>query len=229
MSQPFRIFIGYDRDEPVALYALMHSLHERSSIPLQIAPLNRATLTEVYKRPRGQYDSTDFSVSRFLVPFLCDYKGWALYLDCDMLARRDVAELAAMCNIANWYKSVLVCKHDYVPRDEIKFLGHLQTKYAKKNWSSLMLFNNERCKKLTPEYVESCPGLALHRFEWTTEEQVGSVPLEWNWLVGEYAYREDAKLVHFTRGGPYFAPFAECEYADEWRECFESMIYAEKE
>jgi len=218
-----KIFIGWDGREAVSYYTLLHSIQTRSTIPLQIAPLNRSTLATFYKRRRGEYDSTDFSITRFLVPFLCDYKGWALFMDCDMLCRADVVEIAAMVNLQNWYKSVFVAQHDYTPKDEIKFLGEKQTKYQRKNWSSVMLFNNERCKKLTRDYVSTAPGLSLHRFDWLDDDQIGSIPLGWNWLVGEYEHNDNAKMVHFTRGGPWFKQYKDCDYADEWRKEFESM------
>lgn len=219
-----RIYIGYDEKESVSYYTLAHSLHTRSSIPLEIAPLNRTTLRECFTRERGPLESTDFSLSRFMVPFLCGFRGWALFMDCDMLARADIAELASYVNLANWYKAVLVAKHDYIPRDEEKFLGHQQTKYKRKNWSSVMLFNNERCKALTPEYVNSATGLELHQFKWTNDEQIGSLPVEWNWLVEEYAYKQDAKCVHFTRGGPWFREYRDCQYSTEWFDTYYSMV-----
>lgn len=218
-----RIFIGYDGREAVAYHTLCHSLHTRSTIPLQISPLNRGTLAEFYKRPRGQYDSTDFSITRFLVPFLCGYKGWALFIDSDMLCRTDIAELTEYICLRNWYKAILVAKHDYVPKGETKFLGELQTKYARKNWSSFMLFNNERCKRLTVDYVSTAPGLSLHRFDWLDDEQIGEIPLHWNWLVGEYEHNDQAKMVHFTLGGPYFKEYGDCDYAEEWRSEFNAM------
>jgi hypothetical protein len=99
----------------------------------------------------------------------------------------------------------------------------VQTRYARKNWSSLMLFNNARCRALTPEYVNSASGLELHRFAWTEDRAIGELPLEWNWLVTEYRYNPAAKIVHYTLGGPYFPETKNCDYADEWFAEFESM------
>ena len=118
---------------------------------------------------------------------------------------------------------MLVCHHDYVPKTERKFLNQVQTKYPRKNWSSLMLFNNERCTALTPAYINSASGLELHRFGWIDDRLIGALPLEWNWLVGEYPYNPDAKIAHFTRGGPYFDEYRDCDYAAEWFAEFESM------
>jgi len=161
-------------------------------------------------------------MTRFLVPALSEYRGWSVFMDCDMLCRADIAELAREIE-RQPDKAVLVCKHDYVPKTERKFLDQVQTRYARKNWSSLMLFNNARCRALTPEYVNSASGLELHRFAWTEDRAIGELPLEWNWLVTEYRYNPAAKIVHYTLGGPYFPETKNCDYADEWFAEFESM------
>jgi hypothetical protein len=209
------VFIGYDPREAVAFDVLAHSIRRRASIPVAISPLKRAELGKVYWRERGPTESTEFSMTRFLVPALSEYRGWSLYMDCDMLCRADIAALALLKDDS---KTVLVCKHDYIPKTERKFLDQVQTKYTRKNWSSLMLFNNERCRALTPDYVNSASGLDLHRFAWTEDQRIGALPLEWNWLVGEYPYKAGAKIVHFTLGGPYFDAYRECDYAGEWFE-----------
>jgi hypothetical protein len=210
-----RIFIGYDPRESVAFHVLSHSLLRRSSVPLSLSPLVRGQLKSVYKRARGPTESTEFSMTRFLVPYLSQYTGWSLYMDCDMLCRTDIAALAAEVE-RQPDKAVLVCKHDYLPKSERKFFGQVQTKYARKNWSSLMLFNNERCRALTPDYVSAASGLELHRFAWTEDRLIGGLEREWNWLVGEYPHKADARIVHFTLGGPYFPEYRACDYADEW-------------
>jgi hypothetical protein len=217
-----QVHIGYDPRESVAFYTLAHSIFTRSSIPLSIAPLMRRHLGHLYTRPRGPTEATEFSLTRFLVPALSGYRGWSIYMDCDMLCRADIAELAVLMQ-SQADKAVLVCQHDYVPKSERKFLNQVQTKYPRKNWSSLMLFNNERCGALTPEYVNSASGLDLHRFSWVDDRLIGALPLDWNWLVGEYAYNPNAKIAHFTRGGPYFDEFRDCDYAEEWFAEFESM------
>jgi hypothetical protein len=113
--------------------------------------------------------------------------------------------------------AVMCAKHDYIPKNDIKFLGHTQTKYEKKNWSSVLLFNNAKCKALTPDYVNTATGLQLHQFKWLgNDELIGSLPLKWNHLVAEYDKIEDPALVHYTVGGPYFAEYSDCDYAKEW-------------
>jgi hypothetical protein len=216
------VYIGFDSKEPVAFYTLAHSILRRSSVPLSIAPLMQSQLKGIYTRPRGPTESTEFSLTRFLVPALSGHRGWSIFMDCDMLCRADIAELQAHIDRQR-DKAVLVCQHDYVPKTERKFLGQVQTKYPRKNWSSLMVFNNERCRALTPAYVNSAPGLDLHRFKWLDDTLIGSLPLEWNWLVGEYDYRADAKIVHYTLGGPYFDDYRNCDYAGEWLAEFDAM------
>jgi hypothetical protein len=216
------VFIGYDPKESVAFYTLAHSILRRSSLPVTIAPLMQSQLKGVYSRARGPTESTEFSLTRFLVPHLAGYRGWSVFMDCDMLCRSDIAGLAAEIE-RQPDKAVLVCQHDYVPKTERKFLDQVQTKYPRKNWSSLMLFNNDRCRALTPEYVNRAAGLDLHRFKWIDERLIGKLPLEWNWLVGEYDHRPDAKIVHYTLGGPYFDATRGCDYAEEWFAEFESM------
>jgi hypothetical protein len=216
------IYIGYDPRESVAFYTLAHSILRRSSIPVSITPLMQSQLKHVYRRPRGPTESTEFSMTRFLVPCLAGYSGWSIFMDCDMLCRTDIAALAEEMKRQS-DKAVIVCKHDYVPTTERKFLGQVQTKYARKNWSSLMLFNNARCRSLSVEYVNSASGLELHRFSWIDDAAIGELDLEWNWLVGEYAHNPRAKIVHFTIGGPWFDTYRDSDYAAEWFAEFESM------
>jgi len=115
----------------------------------------------------------------------------------------------------------------HVPREDVKFLGHTQTKYEKKNWSSVMLMNCARCKALTPEYVNTASGLELHQFKWLeSEELIGALPARWNHLVGYDAPRADAAVAHFTIGGPWFEDYAHSEYAPQWRAQREAMLGA---
>ncbi len=216
MTQPLNIFIGFDSNEIAAYHVLCQSILEKCSVPLRFTPINVANLHGLYTRPRNSISSTEFSFSRFLTPYLSGYEGWSLFMDCDMIARADFAELFAL---ADDRYAAMVCKHDYTPRADIKFSGHVQTKYEKKNWSSVVLFNNARCRALTPDFVNTATGLELHQFKWlASDDEIGGLPLEWNWLVGEYDYNPAAKVAHFTLGGPYFPAYADVEYGDEWRQ-----------
>lgn len=209
-----RVFIGYDPRETVAYHVLAHSIMARASQPVAITPVCLAQLGGVLTRARDPLQSTDFSFSRFLTPYLCDFHGWAIFMDCDMLVRADIARLWAL---RDERYAVQVVKHNHVPKEDTKFLGAVQTKYQKKNWSSVMLLNNARCQALTPEYVNRASGLELHQFKWLGDDGlIGELPREWNHLVGYDAPRADAALVHYTTGGPYFEQWRNCEYAAEW-------------
>ena len=209
-----RVFIGFDSKEVLAYHVLCQSILDRASIPVAFTPIALNNLGGIFTRERNQLQSTEFSFSRFLAPFLSGYEGWSLFLDCDMLFRRDIAELWALRDDAF---AVMCCKHDYEPKEETKFLGQVQTKYEKKNWSSVMLFNNAECTALSADYVNSATGLQLHQFKWLdSDDRIGSLPLAWNHLVGVYDYDPAAANVHFTEGGPYFADYADSDYADEW-------------
>lgn len=142
-----------------------------------------------------------------------------------MLVHGDVADFANYTTLMDRYNySVRVVKHDYTPKTATKFLDQVQTKYEKKNWSSVMLFNNMLCRQLTPEYVEKAHGLDLHQFKWTQEHQIGQLPIEWNWLVGEYGRPEKPiKNYHYTMGTPCFSDYATSEYADLWFEEYNDM------
>lgn len=212
---PLRIFIGFDAKETVAYHVLAHSILRRASAPVSITPLVRSQLAKVFTRERGSLESTDFSISRFLVPYLCDYEGLAVYMDCDMLCLADIHELMAFASVAT--SCVWVAQHDYVPKAGLKMDGLRQTAYPRKNWSSLMVFDAEVCQSLTPEYVNTATALDLHRFAWTDKTlPVGSLPLEWNWLVGEYPKNPDAKILHYTLGGPWMDGHRACDHAEEW-------------
>lgn len=225
MSEPFQVFIGYDSKEPVAYHVLSHSILTRASAPVSITPVALTQLRGLYTRARGPLESTEFSLSRFLVPALAGYRGVAVFMDCDMLCLTDILELRSLVS-AQSDKAVLVCQHDYTPKTTIKFRGQTQTAYPRKNWSSLMVFNlqHKRCGDLTPEYVNTASGLDLHQFTWLKDQHIGSLPLEWNYLVGEPSQAQGPpKIVHFTNGGPWFGRYWECEYADLWRQEHERM------
>jgi hypothetical protein len=208
------VYIGFDSKEVVAYHVFCQSIQEKSSIPVRFVPIALNNVGGIFTRERNQLQSTEFSFSRFLVPYLSGYEGWSLFADCDMLMRADIAEL---WNLRDDRYAAMCVKHDYVPKVETKFLGQTQTKYEKKNWSSVILFNNAKCRALTPDFVNTATGLQLHQFKWLdSDDQIGSLPPEWNWLVNEYERNENAKLVHFTDGGPYFDEYKDDDYAEEW-------------
>jgi len=208
------IFIGYDNKERVAYNVLSHSIIQNSTKPVAITPIALNNLKDDFVRERNSLSSTEFSFSRFMIPHLMNYQGWALFMDCDMLMFEDVSELWRMRDDS---KAIQVCKHDYTPKEKTKFLGQVQTAYPKKNWSSFMLMNCKKCTTLTPDYVNKASGLELHQFKWLeSEDLIGELPLEWNWLVGEYEHKDDVKNVHYTEGGPWFKEYKDCDYSQDW-------------
>jgi hypothetical protein len=221
MKKPLQVMIGFDRNESVAYHVLAHSIMKRASRPVSITPLYLPQLKGdgTYTRLRGSTESTEFSMTRFLTPYLMGFEGVSVFLDSDMLCMDDICKLESIA-LSDPYKDVFVVKHDYEPKTKIKFLGQQQTAYPCKNWSSLMVFNGHRSpvRTLTPEYVNAAPPSELHQFKWA--QNVGELPSEWNHLVGEYMPDPNAKLIHFTIGGPWFSEYQNCEYSKEWHDEF---------
>jgi lipopolysaccharide biosynthesis glycosyltransferase len=219
---PFKIFIGWDRREDIAYQVAKKSIEDRASIPVEIIPLKQHELrdTGIYTRPTDKLASTEFTFTRYLVPYLADYKGWALFIDCDFLFLDDVAKLVEQ--IDDSY-AIMCAQHQYTPKPGRKMDGKLQTIYPKKNWSSMMLINCEHPKnidELTLNNVnnENLNGAHFHRFSWLPDSSIGQISHEWNWLVGWYNEPDDGapKALHYTEGGPWFDNYKDCEYAAEW-------------
>ena len=181
---------------------------------MSICPLNIRHISNF--RNTDYKASTEFAFTRFLVPYLSGFTGHSVFMDCDMLVRGDIKQLF---DHADGESDVQVVQHKYSPKVGDKFLGAEQTVYAKKNWSSVMLFDNEKCKTLTKNYVDTAGGLHLHQFEWA--KKIGSLPPSWNYLVGEGFKNPDPDIVHYTLGGPYFNDYFDCEFSDEWWKYFD--------
>jgi len=217
MQIMIRIFIGYDPREKVAYHTLVQSIIEHASEPVSITPIAKKHLGNIYQRTRTVKESTEFSLTRFLTPYLSGFEGWSIFMDCDMIVTSDIK---ALWDLQNDQYAVMCVKHDYTPSSERKFLDQIQTVYPKKNWSSVMLFNNAKCTSLTPEVVQHEDGLFLHQFKWLeSEELIGELPNTWNFLVGEEEKLEHDQLpdlIHYTLGGPYFEKYKGCDYEETW-------------
>lgn len=211
------VWVGYDAREAVAFHVFAQSLIEKSTKPLAIKPLALHLLRD-YEESHDD-GSNAFIYSRFIVPYLEGFKGWAIFADGDMLARDDIARLWALRDDSF---AALVVKHNYQTKHKTKYVGSsmetINTSYPRKNWSSLILWNCEHPANriLTPEYVKAATGAKLHRFEHLTADEIGEIPAEWNLLVSEQPFDPDAKLAHFTLGIPAIDHYKECDYADEW-------------
>jgi hypothetical protein len=223
-----KIFIGYDSNEIVAYHTAVQSIIETTKHPVSIIPLCKDHLHGIYKREKQDRESTEFSMTRFLVPYLSGYEGFSVFMDCDVLLKSD-PYLMTMIPPEKQGKAVYVAKHDYTPSSETKFLGQIQSKYEKKNWSSVMYFDNSLCKALTPNYVNNATGLELHQFKWLMDDElIGDLSLGWNHLVGEYARNPYAHLVHFTKGTPCFSGYENQEHSEEWHEMMERAMSAKQ-
>lgn len=210
------LFVGFDQREACCFHALNQSILDHASVPVSITPLHVPMLGDF----DGQQDGSNaFIYSRFLVPELMGYRGWAIYCDSDMLFRADPAELWALRDPS---KAVMVCRHEYKTRAPRKQIGtEFEAKnedYPCKNWSSLILWNCGHPLNviLTRQFVAEAGGRQLHRFEWLNDKHVGRLPLYWNWLVGEYEYYANANLVHYTLGAPALPHYRHCDYADDF-------------
>jgi lipopolysaccharide biosynthesis glycosyltransferase len=211
--KPIPVFIGYDPREAIAFHVCANSIIRQASRPVCIIPL-ALNLFQDYKETHTD-GSNQFIYSRFLVPHLMDYTGWAIFIDGDMIVRGDIVEL---WELQNSYNDVMVVKHDYKTRMPVKYLGSKNEDYPRKNWSSVILWNcnSHPNRKLTPDFIQQATGAQLHRFSWVDDERIGELPPEWNWLPDEYGENLDAKLLHYTLGAPCFQEFANTPQGGEW-------------
>ena len=224
----FNIYIGYDTREDIAYQVSKFSILQRSKnvsvIPLKLDDLKEKGL---YWRGEDKLGSTEFTFSRFLVPELNDYKGWALFCDCDIIFLEDINNLF---NLKDDKYAVMCVQHDYTPKEETKMDGKQQTLYPRKNWSSLVLWNcghpsNQRISKELINNPETT-GKYLHRFSWLKDEEIGAIPHYWNWLVGWYKEPNDGnpKAIHYTEGGPWFENYRDCDYHQNWKDLLFKMM-----
>jgi lipopolysaccharide biosynthesis glycosyltransferase len=151
------------------------------------------------------------------VPWLQNWKGWAIFIDGDMVLRDDITKL---WNLRDDDKAIMVVKHNYQTRRTQKYLGAPNENYPRKNWSSVILWNcaDRDNQMLTPDFVQSQPGSYLHRFSWIDDHRIGSLPIEWNWLPDELGPNDQARLLHYTLGTPCFNEFTNTAQADVWHQ-----------
>lgn len=208
-----QIFIGYDKREARAFDVCKYSIDQRSEIKTN--KLFSEDI-ETYSRDWGEPQSTDFTFTRFWVPFLSDFKGWSFFVDCDFLFLED--PLKILDNI-DADKAVYVVQHPgYIPNSQIKMDGIAQHRAYRKNWASFILFNNEHPKnqRLVPEFLNNHrPGLDFHQLRWLDDEDIGALPLEWNCL-DDYYILENPKAIHYTDGGPWFDDYENTTYSQLW-------------
>lgn len=215
-----KIFIGYDAQFKENLKVQLASLKNNSSHELDIHLLKLTELNNILYRKRDKLQSTDSAFTRWLVPYLSDYQGWSLYMDSDMLCRTDISTLMSLKDESC---AVMLVKHENKFYNNVKFNGRYQTSYQRKNWSSFMLFNNERCQLLDLNYINSADGLELHQFKWLDDDDIGSLDQNWNHLVDVDPPNPGAKIVHWTMGGPWFDETKDVEFSTEWKLLADSL------
>lgn len=235
-SLPLNVYIGYDSRTPEASTvceqsileniedmegqffhdSTRHNLKRELEVSVHFIDIKELAADGLFWRKSDGKESTEFTYTRFLTPYLCDYEGLSVFMDCDFMWRSNIFELLYFIDPS---KAVSVCKHDYTPAGAVKMDGKVQTAYPRKNWSSLMVFNNEHpsTRRLSPHVVSTETGMYLHRLQWADDSEIGSIPVTYNWLQGDYPYNDNAKAVHFTNGGPWYEHMKNIEYSDEWR------------
>jgi len=224
-KQMRKVFVGYTSYQDVVYQVAKHSI-ERQSEDVQCYPIIQSVLRElgIYTRAEDKNGATEFSITRFLTPWLAGYKGWVLFCDNDTLALCDLNELF---DLADDKYAVMCAKHNHKPKDDVKLDGQKQTLYPRKNWSSVVLWNCEHPKNklITPELINHVSPMYLHRFMWLEDHEIGTFSHEWNWLVDWYCEPKDGdpKFLHYTEGGPYFQNYQKCGYADLWRNEYKEM------
>lgn len=212
------LFYGFDHREEAGAHAFVSSVVHRSSEPVAFVPLDLGMLKKVYHG--GQRDGSNaFIYSRFLVPYLSGFEGFAIFADgSDMLCLSDIAELWAM---RDPFKAVQVVQHNYKTKANRKYIGTSMeadnADYPCKNWSSLMIMNcaHHSWRDITPGFVEDTSGAYLHRFQFLEPRYVGTLPIQWNWL-DEYGENPEAKIVHWTLGTPAFKHYADAPHAKDF-------------
>ena len=217
---PVKVFVGYDSREDIAWQVCRHSLLRHSDASVIVAPLRQPALRELslYERPVDVGASTEFSLTRFLTPFLAAQpQGWVIFCDCDFLFTTDIRNVLDGLDET---KAVYCVQHQYVPSHQVKMDGKRQATYPRKNWSSFMIFNcgHPDVRRLTPAVVNSASPAYLHRFEWVRDDNaIGALDLDWNFLEGEYPMpRATPRVIHYTNGGPWFEQWQSCDFADLW-------------
>jgi len=215
-----KVFVGYDTREDIAYQVCKHSIESKSELA-DVRPLKQQELRDAgwYTRPIDKLASTEFTFTRFLIPELTNFKGWALFMDCDMILTTDIKELFDQ---ADPKYAVMCVQHDYTPKEGTKMDGQKQTIYPRKNWSSVMLFNcgHPSNAKLTMDLVNDpeINGAYLHRFSWLKDEEIGELDHTWNYLVGVYDDIDKPNLIHYTEGGPWFENYRDCEFNELWKQ-----------
>lgn len=231
------VYVGWDSREPVAYDVCEHSIRSRTRQPIDILPLKHRDLRQqgMFLRPwlvesdtgnwRDLLDnrpfSTEFSHTRFLVPALMQYKGWALFMDSDMIFQSDIKKL---WELRDDKYAIMCVKHEHKVTNEQKMDGREQLNYHRKNWSSFVLWNCSHMANLhlTPDYINTKRGGDLHAFSWLQDHQIGALPKTYNWIAGFSPATHAPDVIHYTEGGPWFDTCKDVPLAERWTQEYEA-------
>ncbi len=226
-NKKLKIFVGYDSKEDIAYRVCKYSINIISNKNVEVYSLKQAELIakKLYTRSIDPLASTEFTYTRFLVPALMNYNGWAIFCDCDFIFFKNINDILIDIDDS---KAVYCVQHDYTPKEKHKMDGQKQTIYPRKNWSSFILYNcsHPSNKKLSIELVNQESGSFLHQFKWLKDSEIGSLDERWNWLEGWTSQHNASNpyAVHFTRGGPWFEEWQDVEFADKWKELRDAYL-----
>lgn len=228
MTQLVDLAVGFDQREATAYHTFVQSVIEKSSIPVRFLPLNINSLS-TYNETHSD-GSNEFIYSRFLVPHLMNFKGWAIYADGDMICVEDIKKL---WDLRDEKFAVQVIKHDYKTKISEKYWGNKNENYPRKNWSSVVIWNcgHKKHKILTPNFIQKQTGAFLHRFNWLDDKEIGEIDIKWNWLALEYEEKDDINLIHYTIGTPCFEEYSNKPFSSYWKKSFFNSLegYYKKE
>lgn len=224
-----RLFIGHDPREEVGSHVFVSSMLEHSRSPVSITHLHKPALEAAFGQ-RFAEGSNAFTMSRFLVPALCDFVGVAVFVDgADMLCRADIGEILQHHSPLS---PVSVVKHEYKTRNPRKYRGTAMEAdnrdYERKQWASVMVIScwHHAWRRLTPDRVASMPLIDLLQLRFIDQDIIGALPVEWNWLADEHGHNPGAKILHWTAGVPGFRGHADAPHGDEWRRQVARVNYA---
>ena len=221
MSDVIDLVVGFDQKEAVAYHTFVQSVIENASIPVRFMPLNIKSL-KVYNETHTD-GSNEFIYSRFLVPHLMNFKGWAIYVDGDMICVEDIKKL---WDLRDKKYAVQVVQHDYKTKVTKKYWGNKNENYPRKNWSSVVIWNceHEKHKILSPKFIQNQTGSFLHRFNWLNDDEIGNIDKKWNWLAMEYEEEKDINLIHYTIGTPCFKEYSNEAFSSYWNKSFSNSL-----
>lgn len=210
----FKLFFGHEDQAEAGTTAFLRSVIAHASKPISITPITRLAMPD---QPEG---TNSFTLRRFLVPWMLGYRGTALFVDgADMICRTDICSILEHFD---YYSAVQVVHHDYKTKHARKYIGTTMEAdnkdYPLKNAASVMLINcaNFAWRRITPDYVRSANALDMLQLKFLPQDRIGTLPVEWNWLVDEFGENEEAKILHWTAGIPFFKAHSQAPMAKEW-------------